>query len=578
MQGVLSQQFVLKSSVPGLRQDQRAVVLCKWASRLCAVALAIAYNWVNRFSMNVDGISYLDMAYAYMRGDWKIAVNAYWGAGYAWLLGVFLVPFHVPPRWESSVVHLVNVLIFIVALVSFEYFLRGVIELRHKVSFSAGQISFTDWSWWVLGYLLFTATNVFITPVTIVTPDLCVESIVLLASGIIVRIAAGRTDARIHVALGVILGIGYLIKSPMLPMGLVYLAVAWLAAPRARRVPWRVALSLTIFLLISGPYIVAISRAVGRPTIGENARITYAHYALGINDFSYWQGQFPGAGTPRHSDATRKLMSAPDVYEFDTSTGGTLPPYYNPAYWASGLITPMNWRGQLSVLKDSAQRLLDVIFFFREFVLAFLVLLLLQQGASAFLRRCLACWPIWLPALVAVAMYAPVHIELRFLGGYILLLWAGISFSLEFPEGLFTHRLYRAVSLALVTLVGYHLVSLPTGPFWRQPVPPEQWSVAQSLLQHGIHPGDRMAQMLFHTRDFHYWAHLAGVVIAAEVPYEEEGEFWASSPEVQRRVEDILRQTGAKALVTEDLPSLPASSGWESIPGTDYGVLFLTPR
>jgi hypothetical protein len=574
----ISQEFISNPDVSGLQQDQRAVVLCKWAARVCALALALGYNWVNRFAMNVDGISYLDMAYAYMRADWRIAVNSYWGAGYAWLLGLSLVPFHVPPHSESTVVHLVNVLVFIVALISFEYFLRGVIEFRHKISNSEGHISFDDWTWWVLGYLLFTAVNIFITPVTIVTPDLCVEAIVLLASGIIVRIATGRTDARIHLALGVVLGIGYLIKSPMLPMGLAYLAIAWLAPRRAHRFPWRVAAALAIFLLISTPYIVAISRAAGRPTLGENARITYAHYALGINDFSYWQGQFPGLGTPRHSDATRKLMSAPDVYEFETSTGGTLPPYYNPAYWAAGLRTHMDWRGQLLVLKDSAHSLLDVLFYFREFVLISLVLLFLQESAIGFLRRWLACWPIWLPALVAVAMYAPVHIELRFLGGYLLLLWAGISFSLEFPDGIFARRLFRAVSLALVLLVGYHLVYLPTGPFWRQPVPPEQWSVAQSLLQRGIRPGDRMAQMLFHTRDVHYWAHLAGVTIAAEVPYEEEGEFWASSPKVQRRVEELLRETGAKALVTENPPPLPPESGWETIPGTDYAVLLLTPN
>jgi hypothetical protein len=157
-------------------------------------------------------------------------------------------------------------------------------------------------------------------------------------------------------------------------------------------------------------------------------------------------------------------------------------------------------------------------------------------------------------------------------------LWAGVSFSLEFHDGAFARRLFRAVSLALVLLVGYHLVYLPTGPFWRQPVPPEQWSVAQSLLHRGIRPGDRMAQMLFHTRDVHYWAHLAGVTIAAEVPYEEEGEFWASNPEVQRRVEELLRETGAKALVTENPPPLPPGSGWETIPGTDYAVFFLTPR
>ncbi len=567
------------SLAEGEEQDSKSsITLWKWGLRLSAVVLALVYNWVERFFMNVDGISYLDMAYAYMRADWKMAVNAYWGAGYSWLLGAFLAPLHVPPYRESTVVHLVNVLIFIATLVAFEYFLTGVIQLRTKVSVSgAGRIPFTEWTWWVLAYLLFLLVNVFITTMTIVTPDVCVEAMVLLASGIVVRIAAGRDDARAYATLGATLGLAYLIKSPMFPMGLAYLGVAWLASPRARRVHWRVASALAIFLLVSGPYIAAISRAAGRPTIGENARITYGHYVFGITDFSYWQGQVAGAGTPRHRDATRKLMSDPGVYEFATGTGGTLPPYYNTPYWADGLILHLDWHGQFRVLRDSAKELLNLIYYLREFVLVFLILLFLQESAHSFLRRLLACWPIWLPGIAAVAMYAPVHIELRFLGGYVLIVWAGVSFSLEFPDALLTRRLLRAVTLALVALVGYRLVHEPTGPL-RQAVPPVQWTVAQSLAQRGIRPGDSVAQMLFHTRDVHYWAHLARVTIVAEVPYEEEDKFWSASPEVQRRVERLLQQTGAKVLVTQNPPSLPPGSGWETIPGTDYAVLSLAPR
>jgi hypothetical protein len=558
-------------------QNRRSLMLWKWLLRLTAVGLALMLSWVDRFFMNVDGISYLDMAYAYMRADWKMAVNAYWGAGYSWLLGVFLAPLHIPPYWESTVVHLVNFLVFIATLVAFEYFLTGVIQLRAKLSVrEPSRIPITEWTWWVLGYLLFMVVNVHITPVTIVTPDLCVEALVLLASGIIVRIASGRDNAGTYVVLGMVLGLAYLIKSPMFPMGLAYLGIAWLGSRHVRCVRWRVAGALATFLFISGPYIIAISRAVGRPTIGENARITYAHYVFGIDDFSYWRGQFPGAGNPRHPDATRKLMQGPDVYQF-AATGGTLPPYYNTPYWADGLVLHLDLHGQFRVLRDSAKELFNLFYYLREFVLVLLILVFLQESAGAFLRRLLACWPIWLPGLVAIAMYAPVHIELRFLGGYVLLLWAGVSFSLEFPDAMFTRHLLRAATLALAVLVGYRLLHEPTGPL-RQAVAPVQRTVAQSLLQRGIRPGDRVAQMLFHTRDVHYWAHLAGVSIVAEIPFEEERKFWTSGPQVQGRVEHLLQQTGAKVLVTQDPPPLPPGSGWDIIPGTNYAVLPLTAR
>ena len=574
--GALPQPSTLKESAENARPNWKLTAVWRWVLRVVAVALALIIALVNRFGMNVDGISYLDMAYAYMRGDWKIAINSYWGAGYSWIIGVFLAGLRVHMRWESTVVHLVNVLIFIIALVAFEYFLQGVIQLSKKIPVhSPDTVRFDDWMWWVVGYLLFLVVNVFVTPVNIVTPDLCVEAAVLLASGIVVRIAAGTTGILGYIALGVTLGIGYLIKSPVFPLGVIYLATAWLAAPRGHRKGSQVVLAAAIFLAISTPYVVAISRSVGRPTIGENARVTYGHYVLGVEDFSYWTGEVRGLGTPRHRTATRRLMSAPDVYEFSSSTGGTLPPYYNPPYWADGLVLHVSLAGEIRVLKQSAAELLNLLYSLRDFVVIFLVLVLLQQDARSFCRRLLACWVIWVPGLAAVAMYVPLHLELRFLGGFILLFWAALSFALEFPGSDLTARLFRASALALVFLVGYRLTHDPAS-LLRESVPPVQWRAAQWLQSRGLQPGDSVAEMLKHGNDFHYWAHLAGAHITAEVPANDEGEFWASTPEVQRRVEEALSKSGAKFLVTRN-PSIPTGPGWEKIPDTDYVVLRLPP-
>ena len=545
----------------------------KWSLRLIALVLVFLYSLVNRFAMNVDGISYLDMAYAYMKGDWKIAINSYWGAGYSWLLGGFLVPFGVPFYWESTVVHLVNSLVFIVALVAFEYLLKGVIQLRAQSHF--GEIDttpFDEWTWWVAGYVLFLLVNTLILPVTIVTPDMCVEAVVLLASGIVVRMAMGRDSTLVHVLLGVVLGIGYLIKSPMFPMGLLYVVMTWLIVSPARRRLYRPMVTLLIFLLISTPYIVLISRAAGRPTIGENARLTYADHAYGIY-FLYWQGLESGSGTPRHKDATRKLMNAPDVYEFATATGGTLPPYYTPPYWADGLRLHLDWRGQLGILRDSAKEVVDLVYALREYFLIGLTFIFLQESAARFFRRMWEGWTIWLPAFVAFAMYTPIHIEPRFLGGYILLFWAGVCFALQFPQGQFAHRLFRAATLALALLVGYRILR----PL-REYVPPVQETVAQALAKHGLRSGDRVAQMLFENRDVHYWAHLGQFVIVAGIPFQQERVFWNSPPEIQCRVEQVLRQTGAKVLVTQNPPPLLVGARWERIAGTDYAVLFLNPE
>src|SRR5262245_31136988 len=72
------------------------------AFRLLAVALGGLHTWaaISRFSMNPDGIAYLDMADAYMRGDWRAAINPVWSPLYAWLLGPVMRLVQPTMRWE----------------------------------------------------------------------------------------------------------------------------------------------------------------------------------------------------------------------------------------------------------------------------------------------------------------------------------------------------------------------------------------------------------------------------------------------------------------------------------------------
>ena len=56
--------------------------------------------------MNADGISYLDIGDACLRGGWKNAINLIWSPLYPWLMGAargFVVP---SPRWEFLFVYL----------------------------------------------------------------------------------------------------------------------------------------------------------------------------------------------------------------------------------------------------------------------------------------------------------------------------------------------------------------------------------------------------------------------------------------------------------------------------------------
>src|SRR5207302_7251773 len=114
----------------------------KWLRICCwcvALTLGAADAWSTRFDANPDGISYLDIGNAYWRGDWHNAINAYWSPLYSWILGFFLKVLKPSAYWEYPVAHLVNFLIYLSALGSFEFFLGTFIAQQKERDESLAQ-------------------------------------------------------------------------------------------------------------------------------------------------------------------------------------------------------------------------------------------------------------------------------------------------------------------------------------------------------------------------------------------------------------------------------------------------------
>src|ERR1700758_5447176 len=63
----------------------RTVIITFW---MLALAIGGLRAWATRYWVDPDTISYLDMADAYLRGDWSMAFNGQWNPFYAWLLGL----------------------------------------------------------------------------------------------------------------------------------------------------------------------------------------------------------------------------------------------------------------------------------------------------------------------------------------------------------------------------------------------------------------------------------------------------------------------------------------------------------
>src|SRR5215470_106225 len=86
---------------PGAVSEAQQIRRVRLAGWLCAVGFGLLHSWIYLYDIrDVDGVSYLDMGDAFMKGDWSAAVNAYWSPLYAVILGLAVEAFRPSPVWE----------------------------------------------------------------------------------------------------------------------------------------------------------------------------------------------------------------------------------------------------------------------------------------------------------------------------------------------------------------------------------------------------------------------------------------------------------------------------------------------
>ena len=561
---------------------------CEQLFWLAALLLGFLQAWARRHVsadglayMGPDGISYLDIGNAYMRGDWYVAVNAMWSPLYSWLAGLWLQLFKPAPFWEFTVVRLLNFLIFVAALFSFAYFLRG---LRRDRQLRINDASLPEWSWLIFGYTTFIWTSLFMNRVWRTSPDLLLAALIFLTCGLLVRIRTDGSRRDLFVALGVVLGISYLTKTIMFPLALVFIVVAYLLARRTmgfKPAFLRAGITLVIFLTLAAPFVIVISRAKHRFTIGDSARLNYAWYVNGTTRFTHWQGEPAGSGTPLH--ATRKIFDAPAIYEFSGAAGITYPPWYDPSYFYEGITPYFSLRQQIAAVWRNLTGLYGFLLY-RFFILALafaLFVLLYQSGKRQLVvRNLLAYWFLIVPSLIALALYLTINIELRYIAPFVAVIalscLAGVQLAAT-PE---TRRLVSGVSLGL--LVFFVLSILPhtarsaysavrdLSP-GRSELRDVQWQVANELQRRGVQQNDRVASV--GNTMFAAWPRLARVRVVAEIPAAPGGEaekFWAVDENTRAQALAAIAGTGARVVVAEAAPSWAMQEGWQRLGNTNY--------
>ncbi len=532
------------SSAGMQRVPQRGLT---WVCGTVATLLGALYAWDVRNAMDSDGISYLDMADAYLRRDWATAVNAYWSPLYSWFLAGALA-FHPPARWEAAAVHLVNFLIYLVALACFHYFWTAWLG--------------RDPVWMVFGTAVFLWSSLRLIGVALVTPDQLVAALVYLALGLLWRARQQESLARYALAGGV-LGLGYLAKAVMFPLAFVFCGLALLLRCGIRKT----AVMFLCFLLVSAPLIVALSRAKGRLTFSEAGRVTYIWDVAEPRVSVSPTGQRM-AGPDQAVHPKQILHNAPVVvHERDYAFRATCPGWYDPSYWYEGAQLHFHWAAQLRQFKVAYVTYANLFSSDGGLLAGLLVLWL---AGCAWRRPERLDWFVLLWSLAALAMYALVHVEPRLVAPFMVLPWLcayrGFSGAAESKS--------RAILLVVAIALIVPLLGLAPQMGFRavrdistRQMASTDWPIAAALEQMGLRPGDRVA--VIGDACSSYFIRLARLTAPTEIPADEAEQFWELDAAGKREVLSALARAGARAILAEDVP-LADRPNWRRLANSSF--------
>lgn len=532
-----------------------------------AILLGLMNVIPNRFIMNPDGISYLNLATLYQHGDWASAVNGYWSPLYPFLLAVTLKLVPASAGSESTVVHGLNFVIYLGAFAAFRFFFAelrasqnqqqssepGGTDVASLQSLAETACAYSLFFWCAFSYVGF----------ALVTPDMTLSLLLFIAAGLVIKLR--RTNAVYGYALlGAVVGLAYLTKAVMFPLGVVMCLCCGLP-DSAKGGVRRSLFAFAGFLVVASPQVIAVSRLTGHLSYGESGTIAYANEVNRTPKF--WVGLPAGTGTPVHS---MRLVSR-NAWAYELGVPNIT--FSNPAsdqlaWWMQGVRPHVSIGEQASVTKRILGwyvELFDVLIF------ASLALYLLKRRLT---RRYVA---LILPALAAFGLYALVYAESRYVGAWAVILFLCVAASFDFESG--ARRGLLAVMGAVALFYGLSTLNLSRSEavnsiaLAREQSPNPQFETAVALEKLGIRRGSRVGGIgyMFNA----YWARLAGVQIAMQVP---DAEAYSAAPDSARaHILDSFRGAGAAAVVFTGKPKPGPGEHWQKLGPAGYWVLVLKP-
>ena len=236
-----------------LRPETAAFLLC--------AALATLLGVRNADAINHDAVSYATLAQHYLDGRLDLVVVGTWSPLFVWLL----VPLIALTGDHILSLHVLS------GLSALAFLAGGLAALRVFAPPSC-----------VLPGAMVLAVYGAVRSVTLLTPDLLSAGLFGFASARMVALALAPSPPPLQWAMaGALIGLGYLAKAVVLPIGvLCLLVVLGLRVLRHGMPRGMAARALTTalagVLLVGGPWMVALTAKYGAPTLSTTGRVAFA--------------------------------------------------------------------------------------------------------------------------------------------------------------------------------------------------------------------------------------------------------------------------------------------------------------
>jgi hypothetical protein len=264
-----------------------------------------------------------------------------------------------------------------------------------------------------LAFVTFTYLSLQYLSPALVTPDLLAASLLWIVYRLGWCLSSDSSWGQ-YSALGLALACCYYAKTALFVLACVFLALLAAGAGVKPINRQKLAVTTAVFLVISAPLVIAVSRKTNHVTIGEAGPLNYLWYAnLNLSADEVWEGR------PMLKHGPHVFTDSPMTTEFSGPVPGTYPIWYDPAYWWQGAKPRFELSGQLRAMQRTFRTYIAMLPLLWPWLGGLVVLYAFGRRRSARMWMLHAWqWPLLWPIAALARIFGLVHVEERYIAPF----------------------------------------------------------------------------------------------------------------------------------------------------------------